>query len=122
MTAHISFPKLLGNATPATLSPFFLKGILRDEFQFEGFCLTQCQPQASYLPGLAGTGGERQFPRLGTSGTRGTKFLKGTCKESSRTRFPRNGNMEKWGEMRGNGGGGGNGGQNGAGGWGESKG
>jgi beta-N-acetylhexosaminidase len=41
MTAHIAAPDILGpDAAPATLSPYFLDGVLRGEFGFEGLIIT----------------------------------------------------------------------------------
>ena len=51
MTAHISFPKLLGNATPATLSPYFLRRVLREEMGFKGYAsvpVAECHKKAAF--------------------------------------------------------------------------
>ena len=40
MTAHISYPAVLGSGEPATISPRFLTGILRDEIGFRGVVIT----------------------------------------------------------------------------------
>ncbi|MBN2040752.1 MAG: beta-N-acetylhexosaminidase [Spirochaetes bacterium] len=40
MTAHISYPNVLDNNMPATLSDVFLKTILREEMKFEGIIIT----------------------------------------------------------------------------------
>jgi len=41
MTAHIAAPRILGpDAPPATLSPYFLDGVLRGELGFEGLIIT----------------------------------------------------------------------------------
>ena len=40
MTAHISFPEIPGSNEPATLSPLFLTGILRNELKFTGLIIT----------------------------------------------------------------------------------
>lgn len=40
MTAHIEIPLVTGNDLPATMSPYFLKDILRKEMGFEGIIIT----------------------------------------------------------------------------------
>lgn len=40
MTAHISFPLILNNDSPATISKKFLTGILREEMDFKGIIIT----------------------------------------------------------------------------------
>ncbi len=40
MTAHIAYPRILGNNDPATVSKKFLTGILRDDFRFKGLVIT----------------------------------------------------------------------------------
>jgi len=40
MTAHISYPKILGNHDSATISPFFLTRILRKKMKFSGLIIT----------------------------------------------------------------------------------
>ncbi len=40
MTAHVAYPNLTGNETPATLSPEIMTGILRDDLGFEGILVT----------------------------------------------------------------------------------
>jgi len=40
MTAHISFPEILGNNDPATLSKFFLTDLLRKDMGFKGIVIT----------------------------------------------------------------------------------
>lgn len=40
MTAHIAFPALTGDSIPATLNPKLLRGLLRDEFGFDGLIFT----------------------------------------------------------------------------------
>src|SRR5690606_27279924 len=40
MTAHIAFPALTGDSIPATLNPKLLRGLLRDEFDFDGLIFT----------------------------------------------------------------------------------
>ena len=40
MTAHVAVPAILGDAVPATLSPYFLTGLLREEMEFDGLIFT----------------------------------------------------------------------------------
>lgn len=40
MTAHIAFPALTGDSIPATLNPKLLRGLLREEFGFDGLIFT----------------------------------------------------------------------------------
>ena len=41
MTAHVAVPAILGEgAVPATLSPYFLTGLLREDMEFEGLVFT----------------------------------------------------------------------------------
>ncbi len=40
MTAHISFPKILGNKNSATVSKYFLDDVLRKELKFKGVVIT----------------------------------------------------------------------------------
>ena len=40
MTAHISYPKILGNGEPATFSKYFLDTVLRNEMSFDGLIFT----------------------------------------------------------------------------------
>jgi beta-N-acetylhexosaminidase len=40
MTGHLAFPRILGNLTPASLSPFFLQSVLRDKLGFKGLVIT----------------------------------------------------------------------------------
>jgi beta-N-acetylhexosaminidase len=40
MSAHLAFPAILGDRTPASLSPFFMKTLLRDEIGFQGIVIT----------------------------------------------------------------------------------
>ena len=41
MTAHVAVPAILGaGAVPATLSPYFLTGLLREDMEFEGLIFT----------------------------------------------------------------------------------
>ncbi len=40
MTAHIAYPEILHDSTPATLSPFFLTELLRKKLGFEGIVMT----------------------------------------------------------------------------------
>ena len=40
MVSHISLPNVIGYATPASLSPYLLKNILREQMGFEGLIIT----------------------------------------------------------------------------------
>jgi beta-N-acetylhexosaminidase len=40
MTGHLAFPRITGDLTPASLSPFFLKNVLRGELGFKGLVIT----------------------------------------------------------------------------------
>jgi len=48
MTAHIAAPEILGaDPPPATLSPYFLQGLLREDFGFEGVIYTDAMRMAA---------------------------------------------------------------------------
>ncbi|HET6451716.1 MAG TPA: glycoside hydrolase family 3 protein [Spirochaetia bacterium] len=40
MTGHLAFPRISGDLTPSSLSPFFLKHVLREELGFTGIVIT----------------------------------------------------------------------------------
>jgi beta-N-acetylhexosaminidase len=40
MTGHLAFPRILGNLTPSSLSPFFIQSVLRDRLGFKGIVIT----------------------------------------------------------------------------------
>jgi beta-N-acetylhexosaminidase len=40
MTGHLAFPQISGSLTPASLSPFFLKSVLREKLGFKGLVIT----------------------------------------------------------------------------------
>jgi len=40
MTGHLAFPRITGDLTPASLSPFFLKDVLRKTLGFKGIVIT----------------------------------------------------------------------------------
>ncbi len=47
MTAHISYPEILPNHDPATISPFFLTALLRKEMNFKGLVITDDMEMAA---------------------------------------------------------------------------
>jgi beta-glucosidase-like glycosyl hydrolase len=47
MTAHISYPEILGNDEPATTSPFFLTRMLRNDLKFRGLVITDALEMAA---------------------------------------------------------------------------
>jgi beta-glucosidase-like glycosyl hydrolase len=47
MTAHISYPKILGNNDPATISPYFLTRLLRNDLKFKGLVITDDMEMAA---------------------------------------------------------------------------
>ncbi len=51
MTGHLAFPKILGNLTPASLSPFFLQSVLRDRLGFKGIIITDDMEMDGVLTG-----------------------------------------------------------------------
>lgn len=51
MTAHIALPRLPSGKTPATLSPFILKNILRDSLGFEGVVITDAMMMGGIVEG-----------------------------------------------------------------------
>jgi beta-N-acetylhexosaminidase len=51
MTAHLAFPRILGNLTPASLSPFFLQSVLRDRLGFQGIIITDDMEMDGVLTG-----------------------------------------------------------------------
>jgi beta-N-acetylhexosaminidase len=57
MTGHLAFPRILGNLTPASLSPFFLQSILRDQLGFEGLIITDDMEMEGALSGGLDTPG-----------------------------------------------------------------
>ena len=51
MTGHLAFPKILGNLTPSSLSPFFLQSVLRDRLGFTGIIITDDMEMDGVLTG-----------------------------------------------------------------------
>ncbi len=51
MTGHLAFPRILGNLTPASLSPFFLQSVLRDRLGFRGIIITDDMEMDGVLTG-----------------------------------------------------------------------
>ena len=51
MTRHLAFPRILGNLTPSSLSPFFLQSILRDRLGFTGIIITDDMEMDGVLTG-----------------------------------------------------------------------
>lgn len=51
MTGHLAFPQILGNLTPASLSPFFLQSVLRDRLGFKGIVITDDMEMDGVLTG-----------------------------------------------------------------------
>ncbi|MBS1271975.1 MAG: Beta-hexosaminidase [Candidatus Marinimicrobia bacterium] len=57
MVAHLALPKITGNELPATLSPYFLKNVLRDSLGYGGLLVTDAMNmggvQEGFWPGEA---------------------------------------------------------------------
>jgi len=51
MSAHLAFPSVLGDLTPSSLSPVFLKSILREELGFDGIVITDDMEMAGVHSG-----------------------------------------------------------------------
>jgi beta-glucosidase-like glycosyl hydrolase len=51
MSAHISYPEILRNGTPATHSSYFMKELLRDELGFKGLAVTDCLEMSAVSAG-----------------------------------------------------------------------
>ena len=51
MAAHVAVPAIDGDR-PASLSPRFLTGILRDEWHFDGVCFTDCMQMDAIAKGI----------------------------------------------------------------------
>lgn len=49
MTAHVALPCLVGDATPATLSPAIITGVLRDSLGFEGLAVTDAMAMGAIV-------------------------------------------------------------------------
>ncbi len=55
MSAHIAFPALAGNTTPATLNPALLTGLLRDSLHFDGIVITDALDMGAIVKGWGAT-------------------------------------------------------------------
>jgi beta-N-acetylhexosaminidase len=51
MSGHLAFPDILGDLTPASLSPFLLRGVLRDRIGFRGMVVTDDMEMEGVLNG-----------------------------------------------------------------------
>jgi beta-N-acetylhexosaminidase len=67
MTGHLAFPRILGNLTPASLSPFFLRDVLRGRLGFTGLLITDDMEMEGVLAdGLDTAGACRKALEAGT--------------------------------------------------------
>lgn len=57
MSGHLAFPRITGDRTPASLSPYFIEGILRNRIGFQGLVVTD----DLFMTGAAVPGG---FPEV----------------------------------------------------------
>lgn len=57
MSGHLAFPRISGDHTPASLSPYFISGILRDRMGYDGLVVTD----DLFMTGAAVPGG---FPEI----------------------------------------------------------
>ncbi len=57
MSGHLAFPRITGDRTPASLSPYFIDGILRERMGFQGLVVTD----DLFMTGAAVPGG---FPEI----------------------------------------------------------
>ncbi len=55
MTAHVAVPEVLGDDLPATLSPYFMTELLRDDWDFDGILFTDALRMGAITDGY-GTG------------------------------------------------------------------
>jgi beta-N-acetylhexosaminidase len=51
MSAHLAFPAILGDLTPSSLSPYFMKNLLREELGFKGVVITDDMEMEGALSG-----------------------------------------------------------------------
>jgi beta-N-acetylhexosaminidase len=55
MTGHLAFPRILGDLTPSSLSPFFLQTVLRGSLGFQGLLITDDMEMEGVLADGLGT-------------------------------------------------------------------
>ena len=56
MTAHISLPEIVGDLSPATLSPLLLRTVLREELEYSGLVVTDSLAMVGVASGTGSTG------------------------------------------------------------------
>jgi beta-N-acetylhexosaminidase len=68
MTGHLAFPRIIDDHTPASLSPFFLKGILRGKLGFKGLVITDDMEMEGVLEdGMDTAGASRRALEAGNN-------------------------------------------------------
>ncbi len=55
MSAHLAYPEILGDMTPASRSPYFLKTILREQLNFNGVLITDDMEMNGAISGVRDT-------------------------------------------------------------------
>ncbi len=55
MSGHLAYPRILGDMTPSSCSPFFLQEVLRDRLGFQGIVVTDDMEMNAVLAGGIGT-------------------------------------------------------------------